>query len=178
MKKILIVICFVVLVLIVGIGFFNNDTINQKSNTEYLRLHIRANSNSEADQTVKYKVKQAVVEFLTPMLSNCTSKNLAVNEIQNNKQQIEEIATTILKQNDFNYSCNLKINNEYFPTRTYNDFTLQSGFYDAVILELGEAQGDNWWCVMYPPLCFTDFEYGKNIIYKSKLLEIINNFFN
>lgn len=179
MKKILIaVLSFMALVIIVvGVGL-NEKTQKSQTNNEYLRIHIRANSNSDLDQNVKYKIKEGVVNFLTPFLANCTTKEKAIQTIENNKEQIINVANTTLKENGFNYKANIKINNEYFPVRSYNDLTLNSGFYDAVIVELGKAQGDNWWCVVYPPLCFTNFEYGKNVIYKSKILEIINNFFS
>ena len=82
----------------------------------------------------------------------------------------------ILKSNGFNYLSNVKIANEEFPLRVYENITLKEGYYDAVIVELGKAEGDNWWCVMYPPLCF----YGEteNVKYKFKLKEIIDAFFN
>ena len=69
----------------------------------------------------------------------------------------------ILRQKGFNYVSNVKINNEYFPSRTYENTTLESGYYDAVIIELGEAKGDNWWCVMYPPLCFVNKNYARQL---------------
>ena len=180
MKKILITILSVValIIVIIGVGFGGEETKNQDNNSEYLRIHIRANSNLECDQNVKYKVKESIVEYLTPYLATCTTKDLATQTIENKKQEIINIANKTLNENGFYYSANVKINNEYFPVRSYNDLTLSSGFYDAVIIELGKAQGDNWWCVVYPPLCFTNFESGKNIIYKSKILEVINNFFN
>ena len=82
-------------------------------------------------------------------------------------------------KNGFNYVSNIKINNEYFPTRTYANTTLESGYYDAVIIELGEAEGDNWWCVMYPPLCFVNKnENNMQIKYKSKIWEWINSLFD
>ena len=68
-----------------------------------------------------------------------------------------------------------KLNNEYFPTRAYDDLVLENGYYDALIIELGSGKGDNWWCVVYPPLCFADCT--QKIEYKSKFLEIINKIF-
>ena len=94
---------------------------------------------------------------------------------------IVEKCNKLLKQKGFNYVANVKINNEYFPTRTYSNTTLESGYYDAVIVELGSAEGDNWWCVMYPPLCFvpskTDTSNG-NVVFRLKILDIIKNWKN
>ena len=135
---------------------------------DYLRLHIRANSNSELDQNVKYEIKDAVVGMLTPYLCNVESKEHAIEIVNNFSAVMKSKCVELLKQKGFNYSVNIKIANEFFPTRTYSNTTLESGYYDAVIVELGEAQGDNWWCVMYPPLCFVNKNENVNQIkYKS-----------
>ena len=143
--------------------------------TEYLRIHIRANSNSFEDQSVKYKVKDAIVEKLTPIISSCKSKEEFTRAMQNNLGYIECIANQILAQNTINYQSKATLANEFFPTRTYDGVTLESGYYDAIIVNLGSGEGDNWWCVVYPPLCFLNSSSG--YIYKSRLVEIINKFF-
>ena len=150
--------------------------INSGNNSEYLRIHIRANSNSEIDQTVKYEIKDAVVDALIPILSTCKNKEEASQKLEQNFEYIESIADAILSMNAFNYKSHAKLSYEKFPTRSYGDLTLEQGFYDALILELGEAKGDNWWCVVYPPLCFVN---GSNNVrgFKSRIVEIINNFF-
>ena len=146
---------------------------------DYLRLHIRANSNMAIDQNIKYEVKACVVEYLTPLFCNVKSKVEAVNLVEKHTLSIKTKCDAVLREKGFNYVSNVKINNEYFPTRTYQNTTLESGYYDAVIIELGEAQGDNWWCVMYPPLCFVNnFENNMQINYKSKILEWFNSLFN
>ena len=146
---------------------------------DYLRLHIRANSNLSIDQNVKYEVKAFVVEFLTPLFSTVKSKEDAVKIATKHSNQIKTKCDKVLKEKGFNYVSNVKINNEFFPTRTYQNTTLESGYYDAVIIELGEAEGDNWWCVMYPPLCFVNnFENNMQINYKSKIVEWFNSIFN
>ena len=81
----------------------------------------------------------------------------------------------MLKKNGKNYVCTAQIKTEEFPTRVYEDLTLERGFYDALILNLGSGKGDNWWCVVYPPLCFVG--EGTGYVYKSKLLAIINSFY-
>lgn len=150
----------------------------KKENNDYLRLHIRANSNAEVDQNVKYKIKDKVVEMLTPFLCNVSSKENAINVVNEKKVEIINGCENLLKRNGFKYSVNVKINNEYFPARTYCNTTLESGYYDAVIVELGEAKGDNWWCVMYPPLCFVNKnEEVKQIKYKSKVVEWFKSIF-
>ena len=173
MKNKICLIVFMVLIIMVGALF-----LPKQQKQEYLRLHIRANSNLSIDQDVKYLVKNEVVDFLTPFLCNVESKQEAVEIINKLTPQLKNKCDFVLKQNGFNYSSNIKINNEFFPTRTYVNTTLESGYYDAVIVELGEAVGDNWWCVMYPPLCFVNKNENNNqIIYKSKIFEWICSLF-
>lgn len=173
MKKKMFLIFLILIAIVVGSLFLPN-----KEDYDYLRIHIRANSNNVVDQNVKYKVKDAVVEYLTPYLCNVPSKENAINIINNLNKNVEKQCVRILKENGFDYSVNVKIANEYFPARTYSNTTLDAGFYDAVIIELGEAVGDNWWCVMYPPLCFVNKnENTMQIKYKSKIVEWFNKIF-
>ena len=151
-------------------------TPTQNKQVEYLRIHIRANSNLEVDQSVKYLVKDKVVNFLTPLISECDTKIKAQNTLEKNLKNIEQVANEVLKNNGYNYVSSAKINTEKFPTRVYSNLTLEAGYYDALIINLGSGSGDNWWCVVYPPLCFTG--EGTSYIYKSKIYEIIKNFFN
>lgn len=174
MKNKICVIVVLILLLIIGASFLPTAEVEY----DYLRLHIRANSNSEIDQNIKYEIKDELVEFLTPYFCNVTSKNEAIEIVNNLKEKMSEICVEVLRKNGFNYSANVKINNEYFPTRTYSNTTLESGYYDAVIVELGEAVGDNWWCVMYPPLCFITRENQTEITFKSKIVEWFKSLFN
>lgn len=169
MKKIIVItICFSLILL--GCVFIKNN----KNNDEYLRIHIRANSNLYIDQNVKYKVKDRVVESLIPYISECKTKEDCEALISSKLNFIESVADSVLEENGFSYKSRASIRNEEFPVRQYEDLVLESGFYDALILELGSGEGDNWWCVVYPPLCFVNVG-NENIIYKSKLLEIIKS---
>ena len=147
---------------------------SDESSVEYLRIHIRANSNSEKDQSVKYEIKDKVISYLTPYIANCNTKSQAIKLLNDKKDELTNIIDGLLIDRGFSYKSNVAVRNEKFPTRVYEDFTLEEGFYDAVIVELGKGAGDNWWCVVYPPLCFTG--NGSEVYYKSKILEIINNF--
>lgn len=169
MKKL--VIC--VLVLVVGVLICANLPQKEKK-IDYLRLHIRANSNLDIDQQVKYKVKDSVVECLTPHFSQIESKEQAIKKVEILSSQIEAECEKVLRNNGFCYSVKVKVCNEYFPTRKYDNTTLKSGYYDAVVIELGEAKGDNWWCVMYPPLCFVNKNENQTQI---KFESRINNWF-
>ena len=147
-------------------------------NPDYLRIHIRADSNEESAQNVKYKVKSVVVDYLTPLLVGVYSKADAVQKISGCLKQLECVANNVLANEGFDYKCRASIRSENFPCRTYGSLTLESGIYDALILELGSGKGDNWWCVVYPPLCFVGGESnGTNrIVYRSLLKDVIDKF--
>lgn len=166
-----------VIVILCVCGIFGQSVTTYQP--EYLRVHIRANSNSEEDQAVKYLVKDAVVEALIPILADIETKDEAECVMRKNFTYIENIANAVLLSEGFSYKAHAYINNEYFPTRTYemtdDVLTLAEGYYDALILELGEGVGDNWWCVVYPAFCFTKTKNFDNIVYISKILEIIQN---
>lgn len=171
MKKVCIV--FLVLSIIVLSVYSLNG--NQSTHTEYLRIHIRADSNEDGAQAIKYKVKDAVTAFLTPYIAECKTKNQADETLKRLLSKIEDVADNVLKVGGFSYRSTAKLNTEKFPTRVYDNLVLESGYYDALIIELGSGKGDNWWCVVYPPLCFKG--QNGNIVYKSKIQEIINDFF-
>ena len=172
MKNACIIFLVFTIIVIVSVGVLGNF---QTQNTEYLRIHIRADSNSEVDQAVKYLIKDRVVNYLAPYISECDSKEKAENMLKQNLTSICNVADSVLREQGFSYTSKVSIKREEFPTRTYGEYTLEKGFYDALIIELGSAKGDNWWCVVYPPLCFTEGGFG--YIYKSKIYEIINGFF-
>jgi stage II sporulation protein R len=177
--KYITILSLIIMVLIMLLGSTFETSVSFYDASSFLRIHIRANSNETNDQLIKYSVKNEVVKVLTPILANCTTKELAYEAISKNFSLIEEASNKILVKNGLNYRSKAKLINEYFPTRSYNSVILTSGRYDALVLELGEALGNNWWCVVYPPLCFVNFEAtnSNRIVYKSKLLEIIRNFF-
>ncbi|MCH5161282.1 MAG: stage II sporulation protein R [Clostridiales bacterium] len=134
---------------------------NNRYDGELLRLHIRANSNSDIDQSVKLAVRDAVNEYIENNIHK-SSFDEAYREIGARLNVLDEIASGVLTRHGFTYGAKSYLSNEYFPTRTYGDTTVQEGYYDALIIELGKAEGDNWWCVIYPPLCYGDngkFEY-------------------
>lgn len=157
-----------------AIGVLNDS----ESTSEYLRIHIRANSNSEMDQSVKYLVKNAVVDVMIPFLAECETKTEAEEMISKSFDLIEKTANNVLTLNGFNYTANARLAVEEFPTRDYEGFVLEEGFYDALILDLGKGDGNNWWCVVYPPLCFLNKNStGEGVVYRSKLVEIIKSIF-
>ena len=160
-----------------GVGLFTNIQKSETQNFEekFLRLHIRAHSNELQAQAVKYLVRDQVIEYLLPIVSEFHSQQEAVEGIQKQLKNIEKVSESVLEKQGFSYGASASVRKENFPTRIYEDLTLPSGIYTALIIELGEGVGDNWWCVVYPPLCFTGAAQGK-VQYKSKIMEIIRAF--
>lgn len=150
------------------------DTKNKTS--DCVRIHIRANSNSEIDQDVKYKVRDAVVNYLTPLLSDIKSAKDAKTVISDNLDAVKNTSDKVLIDSGFSYRATVRLSSENFPFRKYDDLSFPAGVYDALIVELGEGVGDNWWCVCFPPLCFVPDDNGENFRYKSKIVEIIKKF--
>ena len=148
---------------------------SSEQQVEYLRIHIRANSNEQVDQEVKYKVKDEIVDALIPLLSDVDSFENATKVIENNFDYIESVANSVLEKEGFSYKSSAQIKNEYFPTRTYENVTLEEGYYDALIVNLGSGEGNNWWCIVFPAFCFTKTTKTDNIVYISKIWDIIKD---
>lgn len=171
MKKYIAIAAVTVIALIVGAFAIVGTEKNS-----YIRIHIRANSNSEYDQSVKYTVKDSVVEAITPLAEDITDKESMYKVLENNLTIIKAAADRKLGELGVNYRANIRLCREKFPTRTYDDLTLTGGVYDALIIELGEGVGDNWWCVAFPPLCFVGEKMdGKKVEYRSKLYQLFNS---
>lgn len=188
MKKFCIIFLLSIIISLTAVGFtgvfsgkMQNGSTMYATNIQngiedrYLRIHIRADSNDAEAQEVKYYVRDAVVSYLTPLVANYQTKAEVEKGLKERIHDISAVATEVLIGKGFDYSATAELTVENFPTRVYEGYTLPSGEYDALIIRLGKGEGDNWWCVVYPPLCFTA-EAEKNVVYKSKIMEIIENF--
>ena len=126
------------------------------ANQDYLRLHIRANGDSDAEQAVKLAVRDAVVAYLTPMATKVRSKEEMRTLLSAHLDEVVSVADEVLEAEGYAYRATAYFSREDFPTRTYGELTLEAGVYDALIVELGSGEGANWWCVAFPPLCFVE----------------------
>ena len=180
MKNFCIIFLALIIISLTALGFSGElsggSQTKASANTDYLRIHIRADSNEEKAQAVKYKVRDRVVEYLTPLVAEYQTKAEAMQGIKGKLREIENVAAAVLQENGFGYGARAALQTESFPTRIYGEYILPAGEYSALILRLGSGEGDNWWCVVYPPLCFVGDE-NANVIYKSKIKEIIDKFF-
>lgn len=143
--------------------------MQQKIASEVLRFHVLANSDSEEDQAVKYQVRDAVLVWLEEELQSGDEKRLddgsssatdgreeTMKLLQGRLAEIETVADGVLKEAGMAYRASAEVTRCYFPDRTYGSCTFAAGWYDALRIRLGEAKGQNWWCVLYPRLCFQD----------------------
>lgn len=174
MKKFLIVIALVLTVAATVFIVKASSVEKTEAYADYLRIHVRANSNSAEDQQVKYEVKDEVVKFITPFVKECVDKERAIEVMNELLPEIEKVCDKALRERGYTYGARAQIRDEKFPTRVYGDLTLDEGVYDALIIELGTGTGDNWWCVIYPPLCFTSA--SADVEYRSIIADIINKF--
>ena len=125
-----------------------------------IRLRILANSDKEEDQALKRKVRDAVYEQITNWVSELTSKEAAKDLLKEKLPEIQEIAERIVEEEKANQAVNVTFDKVDFPTKLYGEFLYPAGQYDAILITLGEGEGANWWCVLFPPLCFLDFSNG------------------
>ncbi|MGN0480556.1 MAG: stage II sporulation protein R [Lachnospiraceae bacterium] len=127
---------------------------------ELIRFHVRANTDSCKDQELKLNVKTAVVEYLYPLLVNSSSIDESREILRKNIDNIKAVATKVVADSNCDYDVAVYFENSYFPMKSYGDITLPPGEYEAFRIDIGSAQGKNWWCVLYPPLCFVDATTG------------------
>ena len=120
---------------------------------DVVRLHILANSNSEFDQNVKLKVRDSILNKNTALLSNGVNTENAPLYFEASKDELLESAEAVLREYNCDYNAKITLQKEYFETRVYGDYTFPAGEYTALKVVLGEGEGKNWWCVMFPPLC-------------------------
>ena len=154
------------------------------------RLHILANSDSESDQSLKLNVRDKVLEYTQELFNKAESKETAEKAVKDNLQNIADVAYKEVLDNGYDYKVRAELTNMYFTTRYYDDFTLPSGMYDALRITIGNGEGHNWWCVMYPSICvsysqeqdsrakevFDEYEYdvvkNEQYQYKFKIVEL------
>lgn len=134
--------------------------VSENLSDAVFRLHVLANSDSDADQALKIKVRDELLKYMNSISPNCSTKAEAISVAEAHKEEFQKIAEDTIKENGYDYSVKINIGNFYFPTKNYGDISLPAGFYDALRVEIGEAKGQNWWCVMFPSLCFIDVSSG------------------
>lgn len=121
-----------------------------------IRFHVIANSDNEDDQKLKIEVKNKVIDYLYPYLNSSKSLDESRKIIKDKMQDVKKIAEEVIKNNNYQYDVKVELSRENFPDKSYGNITLPQGNYEAFRIVIGSGQGRNWWCVMFPPLCFVD----------------------
>lgn len=143
-----------------------------------LRLHVLANSDSEADQNLKLKVRDRLLEVSTELYADAQSRDEAVQNTQENLSLLQAEAEKVVQANGYDYPVSVALEETYFNTRSYGDITLPAGNYQALRVMIGEGAGHNWWCVMFPPLCIsavsTEISETENSENEARLDDVLN----
>ena len=152
----------------------NNEELKYEDIVDkIIRFHVLANSDTEEDQKLKLKVRDEVINYISPKLKNSKSLDESRKIIMENKEKMEQISKKVIKDNGYDYEVTSMISRENFPDKIYGDLIFPQGEYEAYRILIGKAKGQNWWCVMFPPLCFVD--ETKNIVDSSEIKESIEN---
>ena len=173
MKKIVLIIAIITSILIYS--EIKKDTVVIPNSA--IRLRVIPNSNSAQDQNIKKQVKTYLEKNTYNILKDEKSIKEARKKINENIPVIEENVDKIFKDNNYDVSYNVNYGYNYFPSKTYRGITYKEGYYESIVISIGAAEGDNWWCVLFPNLCLADLEQKDNTEYKSWVIETINKIF-
>ena len=162
MRKFKIILIFIILftIFIFTCAYSYVSAISDNLYNSVFRLHIIANSDSEEDQNLKYIVRDNIINYMNNECKGLKTKSDVIKYAKTHLNEINNIAEATVKENGFNYPITVEIGNFEFPTKNYGDISFPSGSYDALRVKIGNGSGKNWWCVMFPPLCFVDTTNG------------------
>lgn len=173
MKKIIVILTMLTSILIYN-EFKNNEVIIPDT---AIRLRVIPNSNSSLDQSMKNKVKKYLEKNTYATLSNVTDIEEARTKINDSLSNLDININKIFKDNKYNMEYTVDFGYNYFPEKKYRGLKYEEGYYESLVITIGEGKGDNWWCVLFPNLCLVDLENKTNIEYKSWIVEQINKIF-
>ncbi len=154
------IIVAVIITYILSLNTESDTDLSDGISEKIIRFHVLANSDSKTDQKLKLKVKDAVVNYLNPYMTASSSLEESRTILEENTDAIISVAKEVIAGEGFDYTVKAYFCEDYFPVKAYGDVTLPAGEYTAFRIEIGEHNGQNWWCIMYPPLCFVDATYG------------------
>ena len=136
------------------------DNVSESYKEKLIRFHVIANSDTEEDQELKLKVRDEIISYLQPKLENSSSIEESEKIITSEYDNLQSISRETIIDNGYEYDVKVGIEYSNFPTKQYSNVILPAGEYKALKVVIGEGKGKNWWCVMFPPLCFVDEENG------------------
>ena len=159
LKHFLLISLLLVIFLIFNLVSYSNSVFAGLQENIF-RLHILANSDSEEDQALKLEIRDSVISYMETINNSSKTKEETINNVNINLENIKQVAEKKLRELGYDYEVSLEVGNFYFPTKYYGNISLPAGNYDALKINLGEAKGQNWWCSLFPPLCFIDISSG------------------
>ena len=171
MKKIIIA-----LLVILSIIIFDKTKADNIIPKEAIRLRVIANSNSKYDQQVKMKVSKNIQSELYNLLKETKGIEEARKKIKDNMNGLNNSVKKTLKQENYPLSYTINYGDNYFPKKEYKGIKYEAGYYESLLITLGEGKGKNWWCVLFPPLCLIEAEESDKIEYKSFIKELIDKY--
>lgn len=142
-----------------------------------IRVRVIANSNSDYDQGIKYEVKNIVEDDMYKLLSKTDNLNSARSIIKNNLDNVQKDIDMYLKNNNYSLDFNINYGYNYFPEKMFKGVKYKEGYYESLVVTLGSGNGDNWWCVLFPPLCLIEAEDSTDFEYTSMVKEMIDKYF-
>ena len=152
-EKLIVLLCvFILCMAIVNVLPIHGE---EKIYESVVRLHVLANSDSEEDQALKLKVRDAILAYTSPKVIDSASREEAITILQNELDEIERVAKEVVISEGYDYSVEVTLTLEEYPTRNYESMSFPSGEYVSLRVLIGEAEGQNWWCVLFPPLCLS-----------------------
>lgn len=151
--------CLGSVLMIFGAVYIKGSLLQQGIAREIIRFHVLADSDSDKDQQIKLKVKDRVVAYMQEKLTTAQNKEQAEYIIRNNLEQIEYLAGRTLMEEGVNSEVRAYLTNKKFPVKSYGELCFPEGMYETLQVEIGKAEGKNWWCVMFPSLCMIDESY-------------------
>lgn len=171
-KTIIILLCIIGTYTFIGSTFAKDFKIPD----EAIRVRIIPNSNTPEDQNIKLKVKQEIEESLYELLKDTKGIEEARLKITNNMSLLDKKIGNILLKENYPLGFQLDFGYHYFPEKEYKNITYEAGYYESVLITLGKGEGDNWWCVLFPPLCMLEVEENTEVEYTSLVKELMNKY--
>lgn len=174
MKKIMIVLSVIVVIFV-----SRNITDDLIIPDEAIRVRVVANSNSSSDQIIKQIVRNGIEVQITDLLQEADNIDTARNLLKSNLEDINKTVETILEKNNYDFNYKVDFGYNHFPEKKYKGVVYQEGYYESIVITLGNGQGDNWWCVLFPPLCLMEASSDniEEVEYKSFIMELIDKYF-
>ena len=173
MKKIILFILAITMIVILN----NNDEEYYVIPNDAIRFRVIPNSNNVYDQYIKLKVKNNIYNELESVMNGATTLDEARKKLEDNMVTFDKIVEDTLIQNNYDYTYKVNYGMNYFPEKEFKGVKYKEGMYESFVVTLGEGNGDNWWCVLFPPICFAEIEESDDLEYRFLVKDLVDKYF-